>query len=341
MTCFHPLRGAYTNGITASGKKQVKVFPTASTGNKYVYQNRAKPTVFECSDHAFDVGTWKKLDTFLIPCGQCVGCRLDYSRRWATRLMLELECHTSAFFLTLTYDDDHIVRGEKLAYTLVPEDVQLFLKRLRSDQEYRGIDAKIRFFCAGEYGDKFHRPHYHLIVYDWIPPENDLQFLKMSFHGDKYYTSLSLQKLWPYGYNLVTNVCWKSCAYVARYILKKQNGHNADKYEDLGVEPEFSRMSRKPGIGKEYYDLHAKEMLDRGYVQMPDGLKAPIPRYFDPFFEMDFPAEYEKLSEDRVLTAKMMQQVKEYATDLDYFEQLLLDEDAKKFRAKKLVRPDI
>lgn len=115
MTCFHPLRGAYTNGITASGKKQVKVFPTASTGNKYVYQNRAKPTVFECSDHAFDVGTWKKLDTFLIPCGQCVGCRLDYSRRWATRLMLELECHTSAFFLTLTYDDDHIIRGEKLA----------------------------------------------------------------------------------------------------------------------------------------------------------------------------------------------------------------------------------
>lgn len=341
MACYHPLRGAYTNVITSNGKKQVKVFPHAETGNTYVYQNRQKPEVFDCSDHAFDSRYWRRLETFLIPCGQCVGCRLDYSRRWATRLMLELECHIVAFFVTLTYNDDYVPRGDNIAYTLVPEDVQKFLKRLRRDQEYRGIDKKIRFFLAGEYGEKFHRPHYHLILFDWIPPEDDLQFLKYSFNGDKYYYSMSLQKLWPYGNNLVTNVCWKSCAYVARYILKKQNGQKAREYEELGIEPEFSRMSRMPGIGKEYYDLHSKEMLDLGYVQMPDGLQAPIPRYFDPFYEMDYPEEYEKLSEDRILTAKMMQQVKEYATELDYFEQLLIDEDSKKFKAKKLIRPDI
>lgn len=341
MACFHPLRGAYTNGITSNGKKQIKVFPHASTGNTYVYQSRSNPAVFDCSDHKMDSVYWRPLDTFLIPCGQCIGCRFDYSRRWATRLMLELQCHTSAFFVTLTYDDEHIVRGEKLAYTLVPEDMVNFMKRLRDNQSYRGIDTKIRFFLAGEYGEKFHRPHYHLILFDWIPPENDLQFLKHSFNGDSYYSSLSLQKLWPNGYNLVTNVCWKSCAYVARYILKKQNGDNAKQYEDAGIIPEFSRMSRMPGIGKDYYDLHAKEMLDLGYVQMPDGLQAPIPRYFDPFFEMDYPQEYAKLSEDRILTAKMMQDVKEYASELDYFEQLLVDENAKKFKAKKLIRPEI
>lgn len=341
MACYHPLRGAFLHTKSDSGKRQVKVFKAAETGNTYVYQSRSNPAVFECSDHQMDVGTWRQLDTFLIPCGRCIGCRLDYSRRWATRLMLELQTHTSAFFVTLTYDDEHLPRGTKGIPSLVPDDVQKFIKRLRRDQDYRGIDTKIRFFLAGEYGEQSHRPHYHLILFDWIPPEFDLQFLKYSKNGDKYYTSLSLQKLWPYGYNLVAGVTWQSCAYVARYILKKQTGDNAHVYEDMAISPEFTRMSRKPGIGKEYYDLHAKKLLEDGYVQLEGGLKAPIPRYFDPFFEIDFPEEYQKLSENRVATAKMMQEVKEFATELDYFEQLLIDEQQKIHKSKMLVRPDI
>lgn len=340
MACYHPLRGAYTNIKTPNGKKQVKVFPEATTGNKFVFQNRAKPDVFYTSDYPTETGNWRKLDTFLIPCGQCIGCRLDYSRRWATRLMLELQCHQTAYFLTLTYDDDHITRGNKLAYTLVPEDVTNFLKRLRKEQSTR-TDVKIRYFLAGEYGSETHRPHYHLIVYDWIPPENDLVFLKNSFSGNKYWYSLTLNKLWKYGYNVVADVCWKSCAYVARYMLKKHKGLDSHIYDDLGIEPEYSTMSRRPGIGKEYYDLHAKDMLAQGYVQMPDGLTAPIPRYFDPFLEIDYPEEYEKLSENRVETAKMLQAIKEYSTELDYFEQLSIDEQAKEFRGKMLIRPNI
>lgn len=341
MACYHPLRGAFLHTKADNGKRQVKVFKAAETGNTFVYQSRSNPEVFECSDHKMDVGTWRQLDTFLIPCGRCIGCRLDYSRRWATRLMLELQTHTSAFFVTLTYDDEHLPRSVKGVPTLVPDDLQKFMKRLRDNQRYRGIDTKIRFFLAGEYGDHSHRPHYHLILFDWIPSEYDLQFLKYSKNGDKYYTSLSLQKLWPYGYNLVAGVTWQSCAYVARYILKKQTGDNSHVYEDMAISPEFTRMSRKPGIGKEYYDLHAKKLLEDGYVQLEGGLKAPIPRYFDPFFEIDFPKEYQKLSENRVATAKMMQEVKEFATELDYFEQLLVDEQQKIHKSKMLVRPDI
>lgn len=340
MACFHPLRGAYTNVKTSNGKNQVKVFPVATTGNKYVYQNRSKPDSFACSDHEFDTGNWKRLETFSIPCGKCIGCRLDYSRRWATRLMLELQCHTSAFFVTLTYDDDHINRGDKIAYTLVKKDVVDFMKRLRKEQSQR-CDTKIRFYCAGEYGSDTHRPHYHLILFDWIPPEGDLVFLKNSFAGNKYWYSLTLNKLWEKGYNVVADVTWKSCAYVARYMLKKHKGVDADIYDDLGIVPEFSTMSRMPGIGKEYYDVHSKEMLDLGYVQMPDGLTAPVPRYFDPFFERDYPKEFEKMSNDRVQTAKMLQAIKEYSTELDYFEQLEIDEQSKLFKSKMLIRPDI
>lgn len=340
MACYHPLRGAYLNGTTEKGKRKVKVFPKATTGNKYIYQSRHNLNVFDCSDYEFDIGTWRKLDTFLIPCGQCVGCRLDYSRRWATRLMLELKCHQSAFFVTLTYDDNHLPFGNKGNMTLVPDDVVKFMKRLRKEQSQR-CDTNIRFYLAGEYGEKTNRPHYHLILFDWIPPEYDLQFLKYSRYGDEYYYSLSLQKLWKYGNNLVANVTWKSCAYVARYIMKKQNGANEHFYEDYGIQKEFTRMSRMPGIGKEYYDLHKQDMLTDGYVQLENGMVAPIPRYFDPFFEIDFPEEYKKLSENRIETAKMMQDVKEFSTELDYFEQLIVDENSKKAKAKMLVRPDI
>ena len=82
-------------------------------------------------------------------------------------------------------------------------------------------------------------------------------------------------------------------------------------------------------------------MLIDGYVQLENGMAAPIPRYFDPFFEIDFPEEYQKLVENRIETAKMMQEVKEFSTELDYFEQLIVDENAKKAKAKMLVRPDI
>ena len=30
-----------------------------------------------------------------LPCGQCISCRLNYSRSWAVRMMLESEYHKS------------------------------------------------------------------------------------------------------------------------------------------------------------------------------------------------------------------------------------------------------
>ena len=43
-----------------------------------------------------------------IPCGKCSGCRLQRSREWANRCMLELEYHKSSYFVTLTYDEAHV-----------------------------------------------------------------------------------------------------------------------------------------------------------------------------------------------------------------------------------------
>ena len=92
-----------------------------------------------------------------LPCGQCIGCRLDRSRQWANRCMLELQYHDSAFFVTLTYDDFHVPKsyyadpetGEAYtSLTLCKRDFQLWMKRLRK----KFSEDKIRFFACGEYG---------------------------------------------------------------------------------------------------------------------------------------------------------------------------------------------
>lgn len=337
MSCYHPLRAAIIPGKSVNGKRNIKFFGVASTDNTYCYQDRSHPDTYHCSPNDVETAYWRKLDTMLLPCGQCIGCRLDYSRRWATRLMLELPYHTNNYFVTLTYNNDNLPIGTGVLPTLVPDDLQKFIKRLRKAQS-QYTDTKLRFYACGEYGTKSNRPHYHLIIYDLVLPDDDLIFLKYSQHGNPYYTSKLISKCWTFGYNLVAGVSWQSCAYVARYMLKKQKGDGASVYQEHGIEPEFVRMSRNPGIAKQYYDDHAMDMLRDRYVQLSDGLKAPIPRYFDPFYEVDYPDEYAKMADDRVLTAQMLSVIKDYSTELDYFEQLLIDEDVKERASRKLLR---
>ena len=153
-------------------------------------------------------------DVMLIPCGQCIGCRIQKKQDWTTRIELEARQwpKEQVWFITLTYDDDHVPgmivkTGEimrKVQYvwkpgkkapesvqTLMYPDVQKFLKRLR--KAYRG---KLRYFCAGEYGEQTARPHYHMILYGWEP--TDLKQL-YKIHHNGYYTSEWLEKLWGNG----------------------------------------------------------------------------------------------------------------------------------------------
>ena len=153
-----------------------------------------------------------------VPCGQCLGCRLDYSRMWAVRCYHESQLHDKNMFITLTYDDEHVpwsaVTGEQ---TLVKKDLQLFWKRLRKHFDKLGI--KIRYYGAGEYGDYTNRPHYHAIVFGC--DMDDKQLYKLSELGFPYYVSDTLDKIWEKGQCLVADVSVDTCAYVARYVVKE------------------------------------------------------------------------------------------------------------------------
>lgn len=248
-----------------------------------------------------------------IPCGRCLSCRLDYSRTWANRCMMEAAMHKENCFVTLTYNEDCVPIIESVDHrklgevgfvpTLRKRDLQLFLKRLRKFFEE---DRKIRFYACGEYGSKG-RPHYHLILFGC---SFDDQSLFKVENGFSYYTSEMLSKLWPFGHHIITDVTWDTCAYTARYVMKKLNAFEKDKYlkkcSSSGVEPqelEFVAMSRRPGIAKPFYDKYQEDIYRFDSVLLPGGSEVKPPRYFDNLFDIDHGSSLQEIKDRRIESA--------------------------------------
>ena len=219
-----------------------------------------------------------------IPCGCCIGCRLDYSRQWANRCYLESLGSKNTYFLTLTYDDEHLPIGKLGNSTLVPDDLKKFLKDIRAYYKYHYNLDNIRFFACGEYGDLSLRPHYHLIMFNFPIEDLDPNFVYYDNgqkyitqhveNGNIYYYSEIVHEVWNKGNILIGEANWQSMAYVARYVVKKVKGKEADVYEALGIEPEFVRMSRKPGLGEEYFRNHYNEIYENDNVIVFNGKKS-------------------------------------------------------------------
>lgn len=214
-----------------------------------------------------------------IPCGQCVGCRLERSRQWAVRCMHESALHDSNSFVTLTYSEDFIPEDFSLRHS----DFQKFMKRLR--ERYEG--KRIRYYMCGEYGENYSRPHYHSCLFGVGFP--DRYPWRKSAAGFQLYRSETLEKLWPFGQCEIGDVTFESAAYVARYVMKKITGDQADEhYKIVDPEtgeiywrlPEYTRMSLKPGIGADWYRKYKDEVfpLDRVVVR---GVECKPPRYYD------------------------------------------------------------
>lgn len=200
-----------------------------------------------------------------VPCGTCLGCRLERAREWAVRCMHEAALHERSCFVTLTYDDAHLPEGRSLK----PDDMVRFLKRLRHRQ-----GGGVRFFQCGEYGDENGRPHHHAILFGVDFPDREFYRERGGVRLD---TSATLAQLWPYGFSTVGEVTFDSAGYVARYTLKKVGTSNLPK---SGLVPEYLTMSRRPGIGRGWIDRYVKdvypsdELVVNGHVTKP-------PRYYD------------------------------------------------------------
>lgn len=275
MPCYHPLHGwqaSYTNPET--GKRPV-VFKLSHAGRTPVAVS--------------------------VPCGKCVGCRLERSRQWALRGVHEASLHDENSFVTLTYSDKYLPAGG----TLIKKHGQDFLKRLRKRRPPRSV----RFLMCGEYGDEKRRPHYHAILFGVSFPDQ-VPFGLSSDKTSVLYTSAELSDLWTFGHASVGAATFESIAYVARYCVKKNTPKmefmGETRYEHIDLETgevlpvqcEYNTMSLKPAIGKDWYmqfksDVFpSDEAVVRGKVMKP-------PKYYDRLLEVEDPEALALIKADR------------------------------------------
>lgn len=168
----------------------------------------------------------------------------DLKRRrsmWYKRLYAEWKyCTGTAFFVTLTYDEDHVPMefgDDDLPnfYTVSKRDVQLFFKRFR--KKYIDPVGRLRYFIVSEFGTNSYRPHYHALIFTDRPCT--VEFMKSA-----------ILDCWSGGYILdVQTVRGAGCIrYITSYITK------GCKTPTLLLPESFCLMSRRPGIGYRYVE---------------------------------------------------------------------------------------
>lgn len=217
-----------------------------------------------------------KYPGFQLPCGKCIECRLDYARQWAIRCVHESKMHEKNAFITLTYDDQHLL-DPKLDYS----DFQKFMKKLRKLQ-----NDPMGVFVTGEYGGKTKRKHWHALIFGWSPSDGVYKY--SNDRGDKSFSSETLNKIWGKGIAEYGAVTFQSAGYCARYAAKKLvHGHD-DAHE---LHP-ISKKSSKHAIGKSWLEKYWPDVFLQGHVVLGDGTTVGIPRYYEKWLKEHRPDDW-------------------------------------------------
>lgn len=266
-----------------------------------------------------DLHTFPRENLILLPCGKCKGCRYDRVRSWALRCLHEASLYENNVFITLTFDEKHVSSD----YSLNKSDFQKFMKRLRKfffggfsyidhDNIVRWFaqTTPIRYFHCGEYGNDFSRPHHHACLFNCYFPD--------ARRFGRYLISDVLAKLWPFGLHTIGEVNEASANYVASYVQKKIYGDAApDHYQ--GRQPEYVTMSRRPGIGNDWYKKYKNDVFPHSYVVNSSGCPVTVPRYYDKQLEQNDPVVFNDIKIRRKSEAEK--------NELDNTIQRLLDKE--------------
>lgn len=285
MACYHPATLLLYEDIR--GNKKTRFY--SNRDMNLVPLSYHEPLKIENPRGFFDVYNFVK--EYSVPCGKCVGCQKDRAKVWSMRLMAEYKTSINAYFITLTYDEEHLPKNNQVN----KKELQKFFKSLKDFYRYNFNYFGIRYFAVGEYGSNSWRPHYHFIVYN-IPldstdfelfnikvPKNDFLFRlreREQSSSGVLFESLFLRKLWNKGINRIGRVSIESCSYVARYCNKKINRDIDIKkaLESINFQPEFMICSKN--LGKNWYLQNTENLLNNNLKMTFQGKIVGVPRYF-------------------------------------------------------------
>lgn len=276
MACYSPLDGFRSRVVNESGKRSI----------------------------VFDFREGFQDHPVTVPCGQCIGCRLERSRQWAMRCLHESSLYDDNCFITLTYDEENLPPFASLDKGAFPK----FMKRLRK----RFPNESIRYYHCGEYGDDKNRPHYHAILFNFDFWDKEV------VPNDKpypYWRSDALEEVWPFGKCEIGSVNFESAAYIADYVVEKVTGEHAEYFysvvtedgELAPIEAPYSTMSRRPGIGMEWYNQFRCEVYASDSVVVR-GREMRPPRFYDEQMERQDPKAMRAIKRKRIQSTNYEEQ---------------------------------
>lgn len=354
MPCYNPLIRIENKKKTVKAKDGHRYHPATIQTASEILGERLEDVDKRGSDIKQIIGS--DYEYQIIPCGNCIGCRLDYSREWANRGYLEAKCWDQNWFVTLTYDEDHITVLEEtqddqgITYwnegdwngTLVPKDLTQFMKNLRQIMKREHYQDNIRFMACGEYGSKGERPHYHIILFNCNLPMESFYEPRIINH-EVYYQNKIIERSWGNkGISNISEASWNNIAYTARYITKKINGNLSESlYAEKGQTKEFFRVSRMPGIGEIYYREHKDDIYknDEIIIKNKQGtISSKPPKYFDKLYEKEEPEKFKKIKERRKKQLKTNNILQDQTHTYGRLEELYIQARTKEESTMKLIR---
>lgn len=167
-----------------------------------------------------------------VACLTCWSCRARRVDDFVGRCLAEQFDASQSLALTLTYRGD-VVGATDLYY----RDVQLMLKRLRSD------GFTVRYICAGEHGERKGRAHWHIVLF---------------FYGSAPELPLERRfdwKYWQHGFTFAQTSDYHGFRYLLKYTLKEVETRGFRK---------VLRLSKKPPLGFSFFADLAQRMVDAG-----------------------------------------------------------------------------
>ena len=235
-----------------------------------------------------------------IPCGWCLNCRVDKANELTHRCEQELINYKCGAFVTLTYDDLHIVdklrktpNGDLVA-TVSKDDARKYMYRLRSNIKNKLPDTLLsnhhfKYLLVSEYGGEgqiFDRPHIHILLFG-------LDFAVCKKIIERSWQGKGIIKCLP--------ILSGGIQYVLKYLDKQLHGKQAiAKYDDNNLEQPFQTHSL--GLGKSLYENQKNYINSHNGCYRWKGKDVPVPPYYKNKYYF----------EDLTKNQKMTRQIEKY-----------------------------
>lgn len=183
----------------------------------------------------------------VVPCGKCFECKTADRVGWSLRVQHEIK---NGSFVTLTYNN------ENNPGRVIKKELQDYIKRVREEVRKKDGNFRVVYFGVGEYGDRFNRPHYHIII-------------NINDRG-------ILESKWKKGIVHIGEVTDASIHYCTKYVQKNSGWKKDQKPKEIR---EFRIMSKS--IGQAWLKLHAHQYRSERITYIThNSIKYSLPRYY-------------------------------------------------------------